>query len=68
MQVSGQLHAMAALLKWENPAYPLFRKQGGAQSWSGRCRENLPIQGIEPRFLGPTHSLVAISTELPRTI
>jgi hypothetical protein len=39
MEVSGQLHAPAALTRGEEPRYPLDRWPGGPQSRSGRCAE-----------------------------
>jgi hypothetical protein len=40
MGVSGQRHAPAALLPWgKDPQYPLYRKLGGPQSWSGHRLE-----------------------------
>jgi hypothetical protein len=35
----GQLHAPAALPRGKSPPYPLNRRLGGPQSWSGRDRE-----------------------------
>jgi hypothetical protein len=53
-----------------SPRYPLYRRLGGPQSWSGcyaRMKIPLPLPGTEPRFLGRSaHSLVAILTELPQ--
>jgi hypothetical protein len=51
MEVSGQLHAPAALLPGKEPWYPLDRRLGGAQSRSGRGAEEKNSQrppGIEP--------------------
>jgi hypothetical protein len=51
MEVSGQLHAPAALLSGRDPWYTFDRRLGGPQSRSGRCEleENLlPLPGIEP--------------------
>jgi hypothetical protein len=51
MEVSGQLHVPAALLLEKDPRYPLDRRLGGPQSWSGHggeektsqsCRESNP--------------------------
>jgi len=36
MEMSGQLHAPAALLSRENLQYPLDRRPDGSQSLSGR--------------------------------
>jgi hypothetical protein len=53
--VSGQHHVPAALyLRGKDPRYPLYRRLGGPQSWSGHrnYRKNpLPLPGIEPRSL-----------------
>jgi hypothetical protein len=51
MEVSGQLHAPAALLKERDPGTPLDRRMGGPQSRSGRGGEeknSQPLPGIEP--------------------
>jgi hypothetical protein len=50
MEVSGQLHAPAALPQGKSPRYPLDRRLGGPQSRSGRGGEeknSQPPQGIE---------------------
>jgi hypothetical protein len=51
MEVSGQLHAPAALPPGKAPRYPMDRRLGGPQSWSGRrgVEKNLALPGIEPR-------------------
>jgi hypothetical protein len=43
MEVSGQLHAPAALLHGKNPWYPLSRRLGGPQSLSGRGGEGIGV-------------------------
>jgi hypothetical protein len=51
MEVSGQLHAPAALPQGKSPWYPLNRRLGGSQSRSGRGGEeknSQPPPGIEP--------------------
>jgi len=52
MEVSGQLHASAALPQEKSPSYPLARMLGGPQSrCSGRGGEqknSQPPPGIEP--------------------
>jgi hypothetical protein len=50
MEVSGQLHAPAALTQEISPCYPLDRRLGGLQSRSGRGGEeknSQPLPGIE---------------------
>jgi hypothetical protein len=50
MEVSGQLHAPAALLPGKEPCYPLDRGLGGPQSQSERGSEEKnyqPLLGIE---------------------
>jgi hypothetical protein len=52
MEVSGQLHAPAALPKEKSPWYPLDRRLGGPQRRSGRGGEeknSQPPPGIEPK-------------------
>jgi len=39
MGVSGQLHAMATSPQGKSPQYPLNRRVGGSQSWSGHGGE-----------------------------
>jgi hypothetical protein len=54
MEVSGQLHAPAALPPGEEPLIP--RRLGGPQSRSGRCGEEKnshPLQGLEPPIVQP---------------
>jgi hypothetical protein len=51
MEVSGQLHAPAALPPGKEPRHPLGRRLGGPQSRSGRGGEeknSQPPPGIEP--------------------
>jgi hypothetical protein len=40
MEVSGQLHAPAVLLKGKSPRYPLDRRLDGPQNRSGHGGEN----------------------------
>jgi hypothetical protein len=51
MEVSDQIHALAALLLRKEPRYPLDRKLDGPQGQNGRGEEknSQPLQGIEPR-------------------
>jgi hypothetical protein len=51
MEVSGQLHAPAALPQRKSSWYPLDRNLGGPQSRSGRGgeeKDSQPPPGIEP--------------------
>jgi hypothetical protein len=51
MEVSGQLHAPAALPQGKSPYYPLERRLGGPQSRSGLSDEEKnshPSPGMEP--------------------
>jgi hypothetical protein len=54
MEVSNQLHSLAALCPGKRPQYPLWRRFDGLQSQFG-CygEEKIPflLPGIEPRFL-----------------
>jgi hypothetical protein len=60
MEVSGQIHAPAALFPEKSPWYPLDRMLGGLQSRSGHGSEeknSQPPPGIEPYHLDhPTRS------------
>jgi len=50
MEVSGQLHALAALPQGKRPWCPLARRLGRPQSQSGRSGEeknSQPLPGIE---------------------
>jgi hypothetical protein len=50
-EVSGQIHAPAALPSGKEPRFPLDRRLGGPQSRSGRGGEeknSQPPPGIEP--------------------
>jgi hypothetical protein len=54
MEVSGQLHAPAALPQGESPRYPLNRRLGGPQSRFGRGGEeknSQPLPGLEPPII-----------------
>jgi hypothetical protein len=51
MEMSGQLHVPVALPTGTDPRYPLDKRLGEHQSWSGRCGKDknlLPLPGIEP--------------------
>jgi hypothetical protein len=43
MELGGQFHSPAALIRGERPRYPLDRSLGGPQSWTGRGGEENPI-------------------------
>jgi hypothetical protein len=62
MEVSGQVHAPAALNPGKSPWYPLDRRLGGPQNRPGRYREK---KNIAPAG-NPTPAVqpVAIPTEL----
>jgi hypothetical protein len=68
MEVSGQLHAPAALPPGKDPWYPLGRRLGGTQSRSGRGDEeknSQPLPAMQPWIPDrQARSLVAIPTEL----
>jgi hypothetical protein len=57
VEVSGQLHAPAALPpQGKNPLYPLDRRLGGFQCRSGRGGEeknSQPLPGLEPPIIQP---------------
>jgi hypothetical protein len=56
LQVSGQLHAPAALLPGKIPQYPLCRRLGRPQSRYGHHKVEkiiLLLPGIEPRTSSP---------------
>jgi hypothetical protein len=56
MEVSGQIHATAALSPRERIPVPTGEEPGGPQSRSGRGGEekkSQPLLGIEPRSSSP---------------
>jgi hypothetical protein len=55
MQVSGQLHAPAALFSAKEPRYPLDRRLGGPQSRSehGGEKNSQPLAGLELPIIQP---------------
>jgi hypothetical protein len=53
MEMSGQLHDMATLPLGKQPRYPLVRRLGGPQSWTGCSSKeirSLSLLGIESVF------------------
>jgi hypothetical protein len=69
MDVSGHLHAPAALTLGKETPYPLDRTLDGPQSLSGLGGEaEIPCPFRESTTVRPTHSLVTILTELPRLL
>jgi hypothetical protein len=66
VEVSGQLHAPAALPLGRSPRYPLDRRLGGPQSLSGRGGEeknSKPLSGIESPIIQSVAQ--SCTTELP---
>jgi hypothetical protein len=69
MEVSGQLHAPAALSPGKSPWYPLDRRLGWPQSRSGRGDEEKNSQtqpGHEPLIVQPVAQ--CCTTELSRLL
>jgi hypothetical protein len=69
MEVSGQLHAPAALLPGKEPCYPLDRRLGGPRNRCGRGGEQnnfLPLPGLEPPIAQPVAQ--RYTTELSRIL
>jgi hypothetical protein len=70
MEVGGQCHAPAALpvgMTW----YPLYRRLGGHQGWSGGVQKISPPSGFEPctiqaiancytNYAIPAHKIICI--------
>jgi len=51
MEVSGQIHALAAFYQGKKPGYPLNINLRGPQNqygWFGRTENLLPLTGFEP--------------------
>jgi hypothetical protein len=59
MGVGGQLHAPAALSPGMT-RYPLYRRLGGPQGWSGRVLKISPPLGLNPWTIQPIVSRYAI--------
>jgi hypothetical protein len=56
MEVSGHLHAPAALPPGKEPIVPLDRELGGLQSWSGHCgkeKYSQPLPVLETLIIQP---------------
>jgi len=56
MEVSGQLHTLAALPSGKIPRYPLDRRLGGSQCWcggGGEEKNSLSLPEIETRSSVP---------------
>jgi hypothetical protein len=71
MEVSRQLHAPAALPQGKNPSYPLDRRLGRPQNWSGRGSEkknSQPLPGIEPLIIQPVAQRYTTEVSLLVTI
>jgi len=65
MEGSGELHAPAALSPGKSPHYPLDRRLGGPQSWSGwggkeKKSQHFPYQELNPSH--PACSLVSMDS------
>jgi len=61
MEVSGRLHALAALPQGESPQYPLDRRLGGPHSQSGcagKGKHSLPLEELS--CICPAHRLVTV--------
>ena len=55
MGVGGQHHALATLLPGKT-RYPLYRRLGGSQDWSGQSRKILLPPGFDPWTVQPVAS------------
>jgi hypothetical protein len=54
LEVSGQLHAPAALPLGKSPRYPFYRRLGGPQSRSGRYGEDKILDRSGTRTPAPS--------------
>jgi len=68
MEVSGQLHAPAALPPGKSPHYSLDRWLGGLQNRSGRSGKKVPYPRQKSNPGRPARSLVTIRTEISRLL
>ena len=66
MEVGGERHAPAALPPGKT-RYPMYRRLGGPQSWSGRVRKISPPQGFDPRTVQLVASRYSGSPSCPQT-
>jgi hypothetical protein len=55
MGVGGQCHPPAALAPGKT-RYPLYRRLGGPQGWSGHAQKISPPPGFDPWTVQPTVS------------
>ena len=55
MRVGGQHHALATLTPGST-RYPLYRRLGGPQSWSGQVQKISLAPGFDPRTIQPIAS------------
>ena len=55
MGLGGQRHAPAALPPGKT-RYPLYRRLGGPQGWSGQVQKISPPPGLDPRSVQPLMS------------
>jgi hypothetical protein len=56
MEVSGRLHAPAALPPWKSQCYPFDKRLNEPQSRFGGCGEeknSQPLPGLEPPIIQP---------------
>ena len=58
MGVNGQRHALTALPLGKT-LYPLYRRLGGPQGWSGQVQKIMPPLGFDPRTAQPVASCYA---------
>jgi hypothetical protein len=66
MEVSGQLHALGALLCGKSPRYPLYGKFCASKTRSGRYGEEKNLTPTENRT--PAIQPIAIPTEVSRLL
>jgi hypothetical protein len=69
MEMSGRIHAPAALPEGKSLWYPLDRRPGGPQSQSGRGGEEInsqPLSGLESPIVQPVAQ--RYTTELSRLL
>jgi hypothetical protein len=65
MAVIGQIDDLAALPPEKSPPYEFYRNVGGLQSQSGRFKNILTLQNIEPLFLNDITSIITINIACP---
>jgi len=63
MGVGGKCHGLVALPP-EKAWYPLYRRLGGPQRWSGQVQKISPPLGLDPQPVASNYTSCAIPTHM----